>query len=226
RVPPGKSYLQIGLHRLHQTLSQALQFQDLLSFLSSLFFLSCGSSTVIVLAAVYASEVMSFKTSDTIILMLTVNISALFGALAFGHIQDKVGSVRTMAVTLLLWIIAILLASSVEAHTGFWLAANLMGVAMGACQSAGRALVGQFSPAARSGEFFGLWGLACKLAAIVGPLTYGGLTYLNGGNHRQSLLFTAVFFLVSLVLLVRVNEHRGRLAAQGAISRATGFSES
>jgi UMF1 family MFS transporter len=92
--------------------------------------------------------------------------------------------------------------------------ANLVGVALGSSQSAGRALVGQFSPPERSGEFFGLWGLAGKSAAIVGPLSYGVITYVSRGNHRLALLSTAGFFVAGLVLLLRVDERRGRAAAR------------
>jgi UMF1 family MFS transporter len=91
--------------------------------------------------------------------------------------------------------------------------ANLVGVALGSCQSAGRALIGQFSPPGRSGEFFGLWGLAAKTAAIVGPMSYGLITYASRGNHRLALLSTATFFVAGLLLLWRVDESRGRAAA-------------
>jgi UMF1 family MFS transporter len=92
--------------------------------------------------------------------------------------------------------------------------ANLVGVALGSSQSAGRALIGLFSPPARSAEFFGLWGLAGKLASVIGPLCYGLATYFSRGNHRLALLATAAFFVVGLALLMTVNERRGRQAAQ------------
>jgi len=77
-----------------------------------------------------------------------------------------------------------------------------------------RALIGLFSPPARSAEFFGLWGLAGKLASVIGPLSYGLVTYFSRGNHRLALLATAAFFVAGLLLLMTVNERRGRLAAQ------------
>ena len=120
---------------------------------------------------------------------------------------------RTLALTLAVWIAALVLAYFSETRATFWVVANLVGLAMGASQSAGRALVGQFTPATRSAEFFGLWGLAGKLAAIIGPLSYGSVTYLSEGNHRLALLATALFFIVGLILLVTVEEQRGRRAA-------------
>ena len=69
------------------------------------------------------------------------------------------------------------------------------------------------SPPARSAEFFGLWGLAVKLSAILGPLTYGLVSWLSGGDHRLAILMTGSYFLIGLVLLRGVNAERGRHAA-------------
>jgi len=94
-----------------------------------------------------------------------------------------------------------------------WIAGNLIGLAMGASQAVGRALVSKFSPIQRTGEFLGLWGLVNRLSAIVGPLSYGLINYWSQGNHRMSLLSTLVFFMVGLALLSKVNERRGKAAA-------------
>jgi UMF1 family MFS transporter len=86
-------------------------------------------------------------------------------------------------------------------------------VALGSSQSAGRALVAQFSPPERAAEFFGLWGLAGKLAAVIGPLVYGAVTFITQGNHRQALMSVCVFFVAGIILLFTVDERRGRAVA-------------
>src|SRR5262249_37435438 len=157
-LPPGQNYWTIGFARLRHTLEQARRFQDLLRFLLTLFVYSCGTSTVVVLAAVYAEQVMSFKTNDTIAMMIVVNLMAAIGAFSFGHLQDKLGSIKALPLPLAFWLAGPLLPAFTHDRVFFWVAANLMGIAMGSSQSAGRALVGQFSPPDRSAEFFGLWG--------------------------------------------------------------------
>jgi UMF1 family MFS transporter len=215
--PIQQHYLSIGIARLRQTLQHARDFRDLFRFLLSLGVYYCGIYTVIVLAAVYAREVMGFDTRDTLVLILVINVTAAIGAFVFGHVQDRLGSRRTLAITLAIWMVALLLAYFTEGRAGFWLVGNLVGVALGSSQSAGRAMVGQFSPPARSAEFFGLWGLASKFAAIVGPLSYGGITYLSGGNHRLAILSTVAFFALGLVLLATVDEKRGQATARAAL---------
>ena len=211
--PANQSYGQIGFQRLKETWQHAHKYQDLFRFLIALTVFTCGINTVVVLAAVYAQEVMGFETQDTIKLILVVNITAAIGAFVFGIIQDKLGSINTLRITLLIWISATTLAFFTQSVDMFWVVANLVGIALGASQSAGRALVGMFSPADRNGEFFGLWGLATKLAAIIGPLSYGLVTFITQGDHRLALLSTTLFFIVGIILLFTVNEKRGRLAA-------------
>ncbi len=208
-----KSQIRNGFNRLRHTIKHARQHQDLFRFLLTLTTYHAGINTVIVLAAIYAQEVMQFTTKDTLLLIMVVNITAAIGALIFGHIQDRIGSKTSLILTLIIWITAIAIAYSATETTTFWLAANLIGFALGASQSAGRAMVGQFSPPQRSGEFFGLWGLAIRLAAIIGPLTYGATIYLVQGNHRLAILSTLLFFILGLILLLTVNEQRGKQAA-------------
>ena len=217
---PGGNYLRIGFQRLYHTLVHARYYTDLFRFLLALTVYTCGINTVIVLAAIYAQQVMGFNTQDTILLILVVNITAAVGAFIFGHVQDRIGSVPTLAITLLVWIGATVLAYFTTHRAEFWVVANLVGLAMGASQSGGRALIGQFSPPARTAEFFGLWGLAVKLSAIIGPLSYGLITYLTDGDHRLAILSTVFFFIAGLALLTGINEQRGRNAALADNTRA------
>jgi UMF1 family MFS transporter len=74
--------------------------------------------------------------------------------------------------------------------------------------------VGLFSPHGRSAEFFGLWGLSIKAAAIIGPLLYGLIAWYSRGDHRLAIISTLVFFIAGLLLLLTVSEKRGREQAQ------------
>lgn len=202
--------------RLAATLHHARRFRDLSRFLVCTLFYQAGIAAVITLAAIYAQEAMRFSTQDTLVLILVVNLTAACGAFGFGYLQDRIGHVRAIAATLCGWILMVALAWLAEGAALFWVAANIAGLCMGASQSAGRAMVGLLAPPSRLAEFFGLWGLAVKLASICGPLTYGLANWLSGGNHRQAILFTGAYFVVGLLLLTGVNVARGRRAALSA----------
>ncbi|MCX7097644.1 MAG: MFS transporter [Methylococcales bacterium] len=204
---------QVSYGRLAQTFKEAAHFRDLLWFLITLGIYQSGVSTVVVLAAVYAQEVMGFDTQSLIVLIMVVNVTAAVGAFICGHVQDRMGSVPTLAVTLVIWIVAVIAALLASEPAHMWIAGNIIGLAMGASQAVGRALVSKFSPTARAGEFLGLWGVVNRLSAIVGPLSYGLINYLSHGNHRMSLLSTLAFFILGLLMLAKVNEGRGKAAA-------------
>jgi UMF1 family MFS transporter len=177
--------------RLMETARSAPRYRDLLLvFLCGVCY-QAGVATVIALAAIYAEQVMGFKTRDTIMLILVVNVTAAIGAFGFGYAQDRVGKVVALRMTIVGWIAMTVVAYFSRTPGMFWVAANLAGFCMGSSQSAGRALVAYLSPEGRSAEFFGLWGVAVRLAAILGPLTYGIVTWVTGGNHRLAILLCA-----------------------------------
>lgn len=168
-----------------------------------------GISVVITLSAVYATEAMGFEMAQTMMLVFTVNIAAAAGALVFGYVQDKLGHKLALSLTLIGWMIMILLAYSAIQVWVFWLAATVAGLCMGSSQSAGRAMVGAFAPPGRLAEFYSLWTFATQLAAVVGPLSYGLVTWFTNGNHRLALLCTGLFFVVGFLVLMRLNFSRG-----------------
>ncbi len=202
--------------RMMQTLHKANEYRDLRRFLVCILFYQAGIQTVIALAAIYAQQVMKFTTEQTITLILVVNVTAAAGAFGFGYLQDRIGHVRSIALTLWAWLAMIAIAFFSETSFSFWIAANLAGLCMGSSQAAGRALVGYLAPAERLAEFFGLWGLATKAASIFGPLTYGAVTWIFAGNHRLAILATGAYFLIGLALLKSVDVQRGRAAALAA----------
>jgi len=205
--------LRSAFARVGQTIGHARRYADLWRFLVALVFYQAGIQTVIALAAIYAQEAMGFTTRDTIVLILVVNVTAAAGAFIFGQVQDRLGHVRTLALTLCGWMLAVVLAWMAEGAALFWVVANLVGICLGSTQSAGRALVGYLSPPARTAEFFGLWGLAVKFSSILGPLTYGVVTWVTHGDHRSAMLITGVFFAIGLAILAGLDAARGRRAA-------------
>ena len=161
-----------------------------------------GIAVVVTLAAVYADQAMGFTPDETILLVLLVNITAAIGAFAFGYVEDRIGHKNALMVTLLIWIAMVSVAYFAQTKPIFWIAANLAGIAMGSSQSAGRALVGVLAPEKDRSAFYSFWNMALWVANIIGPMTYGLITWITGNDQRLALLCTGLFFVVGLVLLV------------------------
>ena len=214
--PQAAGGLRASLARLHRTWSQARQYRDFATLLGSSVAWQAGISVVVALAAVYAEQALGFEQTQTMMLIFLVNIAAAAGAFAWGYVQDRIGHRPALGITLVGWIVMTVLAGLATGPGLFWVAAVIAGLCMGSSQSAGRALVGVLSPEAQRAEFYGLWTFSIRVSAILGPMTYGLVTWLTVGNHRLAIVSTGLFFVIGLLLLTPVNVARGIAAARAA----------
>lgn len=202
------------LGRLRQTWRESAPYADFRQLLACAVAYQAGVAVAISLAAIYAEQVVGFQPQETMVLIFVLNIAAFVGALVFGHVQDALGHKRSLALTISGWILTCALAAASTTKGLFWVAAAVAGVFLGSSQSAGRAMAGLMVPPKRLAEFFGLWTFAIRLASILGPLSYGLITWVTGGNHRLAIGSTAVLFVLGLWLLRPVDVARGMALAR------------
>ncbi|HEX7889042.1 MAG TPA: MFS transporter [Ramlibacter sp.] len=221
RAQPNPRALQEGgvrasLHRLQHTFREARRYRDFMWLLACAVFYQGGVAVAIALAAIYAESVIGFQPQETMVLIFVLNFAAAAGAFAWGYLQDRIGHKIALGSTLVGWIAVCIIAALSATKGQFWWAATIAGLCMGSSQSAGRALAGMFAPPKQLAEFYGLWTFAVRLSSIIGPLTYGAITWATGGNQRLAIVSTAVLFVVGLVLLLKIDVNRGRQAALAA----------
>jgi UMF1 family MFS transporter len=220
-----REYVRAGFARLAATAAAVKSFQEMVRFLSVFFFYYAGLSSVVAFAGIYASQTLGFTFKELTFLFVLLQISSAIGAFFFGWIQDRLGAVRTIQMTLVLWVFVCFGAYAcgeggqevvVGGLTGkqlFWVVGLLSGFGIGSLQSASRALVGLFAPPEKSAEFYGFWGLSGKGAYMIGPLIFGAMAS-SFGSQRVAMLSTAAFFILGLIGMAFVNEKRGRAAAE------------
>jgi MFS transporter, UMF1 family len=202
--------------QLRKTFAQAKSYGDFMTLLVCAVFYQGGVAVAITLAAIYAEQVIGFKTSEVMLLIFVLNLAAAAGAFAFGYVQDRIGHKQALGLTLIGWVLTCVIAALTTTKGAFWGAAAIAGVCMGSSQSSGRAMAGMFAPMAQLAEFYGLWAFATRLASIIGPLMYGLITWVTDGNQRLAIGATSVLFVVGWVILQRVDVARGKAAAERA----------
>ena len=225
--PVVSHYYQIAWRRVATTLHELHHFQDLSRFLVSLLFSMAGVYIIIAFAFIYGAQVIGWDESVRNIMFIIVQITAAAGAIGLGWVQDRVGVKRTYQLTLLLWVLAViaiwatpqltalvnhLLGWQWQAQYVFLVVGCLAGLSLGSSQSASRALVGVFSPLSKSAEFFGFWGLANKLAGVLGIVMLGSLQAVVG--LQGAILLCALLFVLAIMVCWRVNERRGQQVAE------------
>ena len=207
--------------RLRQSLLSLKDYPELARLLACIVAYQAGVAVAITLAAIYAEQVMGFQPQETMVLIFALNIAATVGAFTLGHAQDRWGHQRTLAVTLMGWILTCAIVALAHSKPVFWAAAVLAGLCLGSSQSAGRAMAGLLIPPAKTAEFFGLWSFAVRAASIVGPLLYGLITWMTAGNQRLAIGATGGLFLLGLWWLWPLDMDRGRARVTTAMPSHT-----
>jgi UMF1 family MFS transporter len=95
----------------------------------------------------------------------------------------------------------------------FWCLAWMVATVQGGTQALSRSLYASLSPAAKSGEFFGLFGIMEKFSAVAGPLIFAAVG-AYAGSSRPAVLSIIVLFIVGGFILLRVNVAEGRRVAR------------
>jgi UMF1 family MFS transporter len=187
-----------------RTAREIMRTPVLRRYLAAFFCYTDGVNTVIVFSSIFAREILGFPMSDLMCLYICVQISALLGAAFWAKPTDRKGPKFVVLITLVQWCVVVVLVYFIESKTGFFVVAAVAGTGLGAIQSASRAFMAGLIPAGREGEFFGFYSLCGKGAAVLGPLVFGEVAALTGGNLRLAALSILVFFVVGGILLVGV----------------------
>lgn len=177
---------------------------ELRRFLLAFFVYFDGVETTIVFSGIYAATTLHFTTPEIIKLFLAVQFSALAGAFALARPTDRWGPKRVIMVTLFLWIGVSVGAYFAQTKPVFVAVAVTAGLGLGSIQAASRALMASLIPRGKESELFGFYALCGKSSSVLGPLVFGGVSYLMGGNQRAAVVSVGLFFVVGLILLQRV----------------------
>ncbi|MDA9951050.1 MFS transporter [Oligoflexaceae bacterium] len=217
----GKLRWRSAYKELIRTLKEMPNFVDLSRFLVSLFFSSGGLYIVISFTSIYASQEVGITGSYLVMYFIVLNVAAATGSVIFGYLQDRIGSLVTVNITLVIWVISILLIFflkplgdllGMSSYKDLFLIIGVVpGLCLGATQAASRALVGLFSPSKRSAEFFGFWGFSAKFAGVFSIVGFGVLQSFF--ELRMALLFCSCFFIASLLINLTIDEERGKATA-------------
>ncbi len=160
---------------LKQTLTHVKQYRLLFKFILIHFIVLDVVNTIIAFMAVYAHKVIGFDNNQITNFLITSTVFAMIGSYFIGILVQRKGSVLSYWLVLGLWIAALTITILSVSPAMFWVVGPLAGVGMGGVWVVSRALLIELSPKDKVGEFFGLYGMAGKLASILGPLLWGSI---------------------------------------------------
>lgn len=137
----------------------------------------------------------------------------LTGKALFSRLAESFDTKRSILLALVMYSVIAVWGYFLNSVVEFWFLAWMVAIVQGGSQALSRSLYASMSPAAKSGEFFGLFGIMEKFSAILGPLLFGlaGATF---GSSRPAVLSLIVLFILGGYILTRVNVDAGRKVAQ------------
>ncbi|HEY62670.1 MAG TPA: MFS transporter [Anaerolineae bacterium] len=136
----------------------------------------------------------------------------LLGKLLLGRFVEKLDTKTSILLALTVYAAIAIWGFFLNSVIEFWFLAWMVAVVQGGSQALSRSLFSFMSPATKSGEFFGLFGIMEKFSAIMGPLVFA-FAATTFGSSRPAVLSIILFFIVGGYILTRVNVKEGRRVA-------------
>lgn len=229
---PGFEHATLGVllraagARLKDMRSLIIDYPVLFRFFIAFMVFMAGVSVVVKFFGIYAQEEIGIGGTQLLIIGATLQIASMVGAIGFGFLEDALGSKNTLLLSLLWWLCGLLgiyLLEPLQQLTGletvplFVVISFIAGSAMGATQSASRAVVGLLARPEDSALLFGLWGTFGRFAIIIG-MTFGPVSDAIG--RHNALLVIMAYFIIGGLLLRRVP--LGEAIAQGPAPERVG----
>ena len=137
----------------------------------------------------------------------------LLGRPLFSGLAQRLDTRRSIILALVVYAAIAIWGFFLNSVIEFWFLAWMVSIVQGGSQALSRSLYASMSPAAKSGEFFGLYGVMEKFSAIIGPLLFAAAAAAFDSS-RPAVLSLIVLFFAGIFLLTRVNVKAGQRVAQ------------
>ena len=203
---------RIGIARINNTLKNLKTYRNLRMFLLSYFLYIDGVNTIIFFSAIYAQTTLNFTIPELVIFFAIVQITAMIGSFLFGYVADHLGTKRTLELCLIGWSILTIIVYFINDKMGYNIIGAAAGLFLGSSQALSRSLMTKLTPEDKKTEFFGFYGLFEKTSTILGPFTFGLVSWLTG-NQRFAILSIVFFFVSGYVLLRKVVDTAYKVSA-------------
>ncbi|MCW8935308.1 MAG: MFS transporter [Gammaproteobacteria bacterium] len=161
-----------------------------------------GVDTIIRMAVDYGMA-LGFETGDLIQALLITQFVGFPAAILYGYIGDRVGAKNAIMAGIGFYALITWLGYNMKSADDFYMLAVLIGLVQGGVQAMSRSFFARMVPPGQAAEYFGIYNMLGKSAAIIGPLMMGGVALITE-NHRYSILSLLVLFIVGAMLLSRV----------------------
>jgi MFS transporter, UMF1 family len=143
--------------------------------------------------------------TELIVVVLIIQIIAIFGAQIFARISGAYGNIKALMIIISIWVLVCGAAFFVRNNIDFYMLAVVVGFVMGGVQSMSRSTYAKLIPQHTTdhASYFSFYDVADKVSTFAGTAIFGLITTLTGGM-RPSTLTLGVFFIIGLIFLTGI----------------------
>jgi UMF1 family MFS transporter len=188
--------------RVGTTMKKIRKNPTMFFFIIAYFCYIDGVYTIISMATTYGGEV-GISDSSMILALLLTQFVAFPCAIFAGRLAEKVGTLKVIRVSILIYCGICLFGFQLDKSWEFWVLAVVVGMAQGGIQSLSRSYFGRIIPKQESNEYFGFFDIFGKFADFFGPLIMSFCAFVFGSS-TYGILGLLVLFLTGYFLLRRI----------------------
>ncbi len=171
-------------------------------YLLGFFFVMMGILTTMFMAATFGEKELGLKEGVLIPTILLIQLVGMFGAWFFAKLSGRIGNLKALILSVIIWIVVCVYAFTITRATGFVIAAFFIGIVMGGSQSLARSTYSKMLPETTDHtSFFSFYDVTEKLATVAGTFSFGIIEAITG-SMRYSVLAITFFFGIGLVFLL------------------------
>ena len=206
-----KNVIFNGYKELKKVWHQLEENIILKKYLRSFFVYSMAVQTVMLVATYFGEQEIlwesdSQRTSGLIVSILIIQLVAVFGAILTSKLSEKIGNIKTLIIINSIWMVICICAFFVTLPIHFYITAGFVGLVMGGIQSLSRSTYSKLLPETNdSTSFFSFYDVAEKIGIVIGMGIFASIDQLTG-SMRNAIVFLAFFFLIGVILLIRVQK--------------------
>ncbi len=192
KTDAAKIKVKEAFKRVWEGISNTRKYPGVLKFLLAYYFIADAIATVIIFMAVYAQLVMGFPDAVKMWFFIVATTFAVVGSFLCGYLSDWIGPKKTLIYVVWGWIVCLSVVMLTTSNAVFWIVGPFIGICLGSTWTASRPLLTGLVPRETLGQFFGLYSLSGKVAAVAGPLLWGlAVLYLKMDNMlvQKMILF-------------------------------------
>jgi MFS transporter, UMF1 family len=195
------------------TIRNARRFPGLMRFIVGRFFYTDPINTAIAVMSLFAINAIGFSSTEARFVLIGLTVAAVVASFGWGLLADRIGPKRTLMWVLGSWAVGLLIVGLTLERVPFLVAGTILGSGLGGVAVTDRLLLLRLAPPEQVGEMFGLYGLAGKASAVIGPLAYGAIIgllqpSLGRDAYRIAILSLLVLMVVGFLIVRRVPEGR------------------